>query len=105
MKRYKVLVSPAANDRMYDHFLFLANVSEKAAQSLLAKLVKDIQSLELNPQINPYFDRPYIEQRKYRCKLSYRRYRIVYQIINDCVFVDDIQDCRQDDDKNILQPQ
>jgi mRNA-degrading endonuclease RelE of RelBE toxin-antitoxin system len=79
-------------------------VSEKAAHNLLSKLIKDIQSLELNPQINPYFDRPYIEQGKYRYKLSYHRYRIVYQIIKDCVFVDDIQDCRQDDDKSLLRP-
>ncbi|WP_461256861.1 hypothetical protein [Treponema sp. R80B11-R83G3] len=47
-------------------------------------------------------DRPYIESGKYRYKLSYGRYRIVYQIVNDTVFVDDIQDCRQDDDKNLL---
>ena len=102
MKKYQVSVSPAANDRMYDHFLFLAKVSENAARKLLAELVKDIKSLELMPQINPYFDRPYIEQGKYRYKLSYNRYRIVYQIIKDSVFVDDIQDCRQDDEKSLL---
>jgi mRNA-degrading endonuclease RelE of RelBE toxin-antitoxin system len=102
MKKYKVFISPSANDRMYDHFSFLAMVSEKAAHALLSKLIKDIQSLEFNPQINPYFDRPYIEKGKYRYKLSYRRYRIVYQILKDCVFVDDIQDCRQDDDKSLL---
>jgi len=102
MKKHRVFISPAANDRMYDHFLFLARVSEKAAINLLDKLIKDIQSLEFMPQINPYFDRPYLEQGKYRYKLSCRRYRIVYQIIKDCVFVDDIQDCRQNDDRNML---
>ena len=61
MKKYKVFVSPAANDRMYDHFEFLARVSESAARKLLSKLVKDIQSLEYMPQANPYFDRPYLE--------------------------------------------
>ena len=54
------------------------------------------------PQANPYFNRPYLEQGKYRYKLSYKRYRIVYQIVKNNVFVDDIQDCRQDEDKNIL---
>jgi len=101
-KEYRVLVSPAANDRMYDHFLFLAQVSEKAAHNLLARLLKDIQSLEYMPHRNPYLDRPYLEQGKYRYKLSFRRYRIVYQIVKDCVYVDDIQDCRQDDEKNVL---
>ena len=102
MKKYKVFVSPAANDRMYDHFEFLARVSESAARNLLSKLVKDIKSLEFMPQAHAYFDRPYLEQGKYRFKLSHRRYRIVYQIIKDSVFVEDIQDCRQDDDKNVL---
>ena len=102
MKKYQVLVSPAANDRMYDHFLFLAKVSESAASKLLSTLLEDIQSLEYMPQANPYFSRPYLESGKYRYKMSYKRYRIVFQIINDNVFVDDIQDCRQDDDKSTL---
>jgi uncharacterized protein YdaL len=102
MKKYRVWVSPTVNDRMYDHFLFLAEVSETAARNLLIRLIKDIQSLEYMPQRNPYFERPYLEKAKYRYKLSYRRYRIVYQIIKDYVFVEDIQDCRQDDDKNLV---
>ena len=102
MKKYKVSVSPAANDRMYDHFEFLARVSENAARKLLTELLSDIRSLELTPQANPYFDRPYLEQGKYRYRISYKRYRIVFQIVKDNVFVEDIQDCRQDDDKNLL---
>lgn len=102
MDKYEVFVSPSANDRMYDHFLFLAQVSKNAAEKLLIQLVNDIKSLESLPQNNPYFDRPYLEKGKYRYKLSYKRYRIVYKIINKNIFVEDIQDCRQDDDKNIV---
>jgi len=102
MNKYKVLVSRSANDRMYDHFKFLANVSEKAANKLLLQLTKDIQSLEYMPHNNPYLDRPYLQKAKYRYKLTYKRYRIVYQIMKDCVFIEDIQDCRQNDDKNLF---
>jgi mRNA-degrading endonuclease RelE of RelBE toxin-antitoxin system len=102
MKKYNIRVAPAVNDRIAAHFEFLAMVSENAAHELLEELIKDIKLLETNPQINPYLDRPYIEHGKYRYKLSYGRYRIVYQIVNDTVFVDDIQDCRQDDDKSLL---
>ena len=102
MKKHRILVSPAVNDRMYDHFSFLAQVSESAAGKLLEQLINDIQALEYMPESNPYLDRPYLEQRKYRYKLSFRRFRIVYQIVQDCVFIEDIQDCRQDDDKNLL---
>lgn len=104
MKKYHVLVAPSANDRMYDHFEFLARISEDAAHKLLQTLIEDIQTLETMPQLNPYFDRPYVEQGKYRYKLSCRRYRIVYQISKDSVFVDDIQDCRQDDESNLIAP-
>jgi len=102
MKRYRIFISPSANDRMYDHFVFLSHVSVNAADNLLTQLMNDIQSLEYMPQKNPYLDQPYIEQRKYRYKLSYRRYRIVYQITEDCVYLEDIQDCRQDFDKNLI---
>jgi len=102
MKKYIIRVAPAVNDRIAGHFEFLARVSGNAAYKLLDELIEDIKSLETNPQINPYLDRPYIEPGKYRYKLSYGRYRIVYQIVNNTVFVDDIQDCRQDDDKRLL---
>jgi len=32
---YQVIVAPAANDRMYEHFEFLARVSVEAADRLL----------------------------------------------------------------------
>jgi mRNA-degrading endonuclease RelE of RelBE toxin-antitoxin system len=99
---YTVIVAPAANDRMYDHFEFLAQVSETAANKLLDELVNDIQSLEHMPYRNPVYDRPYLQSGKYRYMMSCDRYRIVYQIEADTVFVDDIQDCRQSDSGSLL---
>jgi len=101
-KEYKIIVAPAVNDRMYDHFEFLARVSETAAERLLDDLVKDMYSLGYMPHRNPVFIRPYIKNGKYRYMVSCKRYLIVYQIINDVVFIDDIQDSRQADDKNLL---
>ena len=103
-KIYHVSVDPAANDRMSEHFEFLARVSKNAANRLLDGLLSDIRSLERSPQQNPVYDRPYLPKGKYRYKISCERYRIVYQIDGDFVFVDDIEDCRQDDDKSILNP-
>ena len=94
---YAVVIAPAANDRMYDHFKFLARVSETAARKLLSGLVKDIQSLAQMPFRNPVYSRPYLQRGKYRYMMSCGRYRIVYQIEGNTVFVDDIQDCRQAD--------
>jgi mRNA-degrading endonuclease RelE of RelBE toxin-antitoxin system len=100
-RTYKVLIAPAANDRMYDHFEFFGRASETAANKLLDELVKDIQSLEHMPYRNPMYDRPYLRRGKYRYMMVRGRYRIVYQIEADTVFVDDIQDCRQAGSRNL----
>ncbi|MDD3270695.1 MAG: type II toxin-antitoxin system RelE/ParE family toxin [Syntrophomonadaceae bacterium] len=101
-KVYQVVIAPDANSRMYDHFEFLARVSVDAANRLLDGLLEDIRNLRTNPFRHPAYNRQYLPVGKYRYTLSNKRYRIVFQIIDNQVLVDDIQDCRQDDDKSIL---
>jgi mRNA-degrading endonuclease RelE of RelBE toxin-antitoxin system len=101
-KEYNVIVDPAASDRMAEHLEFLARVSEDAASRVLEELLADIRSLEHSSYRNPVYNRPYLPADKYRYLISGKRYRLVYQIDGDFVFVDDIQDCRQSDDKSIL---
>jgi len=96
---YNISIAPAVSDRMSDHFEFLARVSADAADRLLAELMEGIRSLERMPYRNPTYNRPYLTVGKYRYMISGKRYHIIYQIMNDTVFVDDIQDCRQDDDR------
>lgn len=101
-KAYQVIIASDANDRMYEHFEFLAQASVGAANRLLDGLLKDIRSLRTEPFRNPVYNRPYLPTGKYRYMLSNKRYRIIYQIVGEQVFIDDIQDCRQDDAKSIL---
>ena len=101
---YTVVVDPAVNDRMYDHFGFLARVNEEAAEKLLDKLTADMRSLKHMPYRNPVFNRPYIKSGKYRYMVSCERYLIVYQIVDNTVYIDDIQDSRRSDDKSLLYP-
>ncbi|MDR1893016.1 MAG: type II toxin-antitoxin system RelE/ParE family toxin, partial [Oscillospiraceae bacterium] len=54
---YRVMVAPSANDRMAEHFEFLARVSESAANKLLDELASDMASLEKMPFRNPVYDR------------------------------------------------
>jgi len=103
-KVYTVIIDTAVNDRMSDHFEFLARVSESAAERLLDNLVADMHSLECMPFRNPVFNRPYLRSGKYRYMVSCERYLIVYQVVGDTVFVDDIQDSRQADGKSLLYP-
>ena len=92
---YTVIIDPAVNDRMFEHYEFLARVNVKAAERLLDGLLKDVRSLEYMPYRNPIYDRPYLSHGKYRYMLSCERYRIIYQIEGNTVYVDDIQACRQ----------
>lgn len=101
-KEYTVIIDPGANDRMAEHMEFLARVSEDAANQLLDEMMAGIRSLKIMPFRNPVYNRPYLPMDKYRYLIFGKRYRIVYQIDGDYVFVDDIQDCRQDDDKSVL---
>jgi len=101
-KVYQVIIESAVNDRLFDHFEFLARVSVNAADRLLDGLLEDIRKLATDPFRYPVYTRPYLPPGKYRSVLSNKRYRIVYQIIDHHVFVDDIQDCRQNEDKSLI---
>jgi len=101
-KIYQVVIDPSASDRMDEHFEFLAQINVDAANKLLNGLLADIGSLEKMPFRNPSYNRPYLPMGKYRYMVSNKRYRIVYQIDDDYVYVEDIQDCRQAEDKNRL---
>jgi len=101
-KRFLVRIMPSARERMAAHFEFLARVSVAAAERLLQTLLSDAKSLEYLPKRHPVYQPTGIEPQKYRFMISAKRYRILYQIIGGTVFIDDIQDCRQNDDKNIV---
>jgi len=101
-KEYFIYIDPAANDRMAEHMEFLARVGEDAAERLLDELIAGIRSLKTMPYRYPIYHRPYIPLGKYRRLIIKKRYIIVYQIEGDNVYIDDIQDSRQNNAKNIL---
>ena len=57
-KVYQVIIASEANNRMYDHFEFLAHVSVNAANRLLDGLLKDIRNLRTEPFRYPVYSRP-----------------------------------------------
>lgn len=99
---YHVLVDPSADKKMFSHIRFLARVSVPAAKRLFQSLSKAVYSLKTNPERYPY----YITQKPIDAELHYKvcddRYLIIFEIIDNTVFVYDIQDTRQDIDKNLV---
>ncbi len=101
-KGYRVLVDPKADMKLAAHVEFLARVSENAALRLYDQYEEALRFLEEQPESCPV----YYPQKPLDIKLRYHlfggRYRIVFEIDGKIVFAYDIQDCRQDFDKNLV---
>jgi hypothetical protein len=81
----------------------LSRASEPAAERLYCAYDEAIHFLERTPEMCP----AYIPQKPIaadlKSKLFAARYRIVFEIIGSEVYVYDIQDCRQDVDKSLVE--
>jgi len=101
-RKYKAYVFPAADEKMSAHIRFLAQVSVSAAKRLYEAFCGVIDDLENDPNGYP----SYLPQRPIEADLHYylckKRYRFVFEVIDNVVYIYDIQDCRQDTDKNIV---
>jgi len=99
---HSVFIEPSADRRLAGHFEFLSRVSEDAALRLYDEYEEALSFLEYNPEgCPPYVPKIPIDA-QLRYKLFGKRYRIVFEICGKDVYVYDIQDCRQDSDKNFL---
>jgi plasmid stabilization system protein ParE len=101
-KQYEVRVLPDAADKMEAHIEFLARISEPAAERLRKTLKSDMNNLKENPERFKSYKPQFETSVELHYLLSAKRYRIVYGIVEGMVFIFDIQDCRQDTDKNLV---
>jgi hypothetical protein len=95
-KKYTVIVSKRAAGMLVSHASFLAQASETAALRLTDSFVIAANSLETMPQRCPFLNNDYIPKNKYRKLIFEEKYLIIFQIVDDKVYVDHIVDCRQD---------
>ena len=99
---YTVNVDVLAKYKMSNHAQFLANVSIPAAKRLRNAYKTALESLRSNPQRCPLYKPDIYIEEELRYLLFSGRYRIVYEIVEKNVYVYDVQDCRQDEDKNLI---
>jgi len=101
-EHYHVLISPPADRKLTQHMEFLSRVNEYAAERLYMAYDEALGFLAQNPEVCPsYFpQKPIDADLKY--KIFAKRYRIVFEIIGNEVYVYDVQDCRQDTDKSLV---
>jgi hypothetical protein len=101
-KKFNVSIDPEAHRKLAHHIEFLSRVSEPAALRLYDAYAAALGQLGANAESYP----KYLPKRQSDLLFQYlllgKRYRIVFRISGEDVFVHDIQDCRQDDDKNLI---
>ncbi len=95
MRKYKVLVSPKAKEMLDKHIDFLAQVNAASARNNKNEIMKGLRSLSDMPARFPLFESDYIKSGKYHKMYIEKWYLVLYQIIDDTVYVEYIIDCRE----------
>ena len=99
---FSVYVDPVAFEKLLKHIRFLSQVSISAAERLFEEYDKALVFLETNPNSCP----PYLLEKTiefdFKSKLFFKRYRLVFRIDGNNVYIHDIQDCRQSLDKSLV---
>jgi len=97
--KYNVIVSERADRMLLSCTAFLTNVSIPAAKRLLRDYRKSIKVLAETPYQFPFaddLDVPGIPLETYRKCLFDDRYKAIFLIEDDDVFIDAVIDCRQE---------
>ena len=95
MRKYTVLVSPKAKEMPDEHIDFLAQVNAASARKKKDEIMKGLRSLSDMPARFPLFESEYIKSGKYHKMYIENWYLVLYQIIDDTVYVEYIIDCRE----------
>lgn len=99
MGKYTVIISRRADAMLVSHARFLANVSVPAAKTLVQEFEKTLDALEENPfQFPPETDYD-LPPEQYRKALFYKRYKALFTVDEETVYLDAVLDCRQDNQK------
>ena len=98
-KNYDVVIARRAEKMLLSHTEFLARVSTSAARRLFADFKKVMGSLSENPFQFPFadeLDAPDIPIDTYRKCLLEKRYKALFLVEGNNVYIDAIIDCRQE---------
>ena len=100
-KKYNVILARRADRMLLLHTEFLTRVSPVAARRLLVNFKKAVSFLSENPFQYPYADNldvPGIPTQTYRKCLFTERYKALFLVEGNEVYIDAIIDCRQENE-------
>ena len=93
---FRVIVASQDVEQLVSHAAFLANVSADAAERLVTSFEAAAASLSVSPLRRPFLRARFIPGNTYRTLLFEKRYMLIYQVIDQAVYIDHVVDCRQD---------
>lgn len=104
LKKHRVYLAEEAENDLYDLYLYIAtHDSEQAAMNLFDKITEQTLKLETMPE-RGHFLKELTRIGVYDfCELNMKPYRIIYQFVNEVVYVHAILDGRRDLEEHILQ--
>jgi len=98
-KKHKVIIAERADKMLLSHTEFLARVSTTAARKLITDFKNIMNNLSMNPLQYPYADEvdaPGVPPNKYRKCVFSGRYKALFLVEGNNVYIDAIIDCRQE---------
>jgi len=93
--KYEVIVSRKADEMLVSHVRFLAQVSIPAAKVLINEICSVLGTLKDNPFQFQLEEDLGLPSRKYRRVVFATRYKAVFSVFENRVFIDAIIDCRR----------
>lgn len=99
--KFLISVEKSALRRLKAHINYREQFSETVPKRILKEYEETIELLKENPYMFRRFESEILNG-EFRYKVLDKRYRLVFEIIENRVIVRDIQDCRQDTDKNLI---
>ena len=104
MGQYRVILAKRVRSQLLDHIAFLARVSPQAAKRLRDSFENIKERLKDNPFQFPTYSVFSRIQLPYRSALFGERYRALFTIEGNEVFIDSVVDCRQQlDDSSFIE--
>ena len=103
-KKHRVYLAEEAENDLYELYLYIAtHDSEQAAMNVFNKITEQTMKLETMPERGNFLkELTRIGVYDFR-ELNIKPYRIIYQFVNDVVYVHALLDGRRDLDEHILQ--
>lgn len=95
-KRYSIILASRVDHMLVQHVSFLARVSIPAAKRFRKEFADTLKQIAENPFQFPIDTDLNLPEGLYRKALFAKRYKALFLVENETVYLDAVVDCRQD---------